>query len=95
MEIKTAYKITVAVDDRRSEDFGIFLSKEVGLALSSGRGYYNGGGYSREIKVVNIDDNWYEVGKRVEINTDSNVEASLKQQALGKLTDQERKALGF
>ena len=93
--IKTAYKITTLVSNLGEEDFGVFLSEDVGLAVSKEKGWFGGDGRSSEIRIVNIDNNWYEVGKRVDVNTATNVEDSLKQQALSKLTDQERSALGF
>lgn len=94
-QIKTAYRVTIPLDERSSEEFGIFLNKDVGLALSKDKGYYQSGGRASQIKIVQIQNDWYIVGKKVDVKTSSNIKDSLREQALGKLTSAEREALNL
>lgn len=85
---KECYEIRVSKDEWSSEHFGYFTSEVDGLRASKGKGWWGSDGTSRRTTVrVLIFENLDEY--------DSELLARMKEGALAKLTDDERKILGL
>ena len=95
--IFTAFRIEIGVDERKSETFGYYLDKEIGLELTKGKGWYGGNGYATEINCIKLKNGDVVTtgAKPLRINNSSNIGEAKKNIALSKLTDEEKNLLGL
>lgn len=80
------YKITIAQDERNSELFGYFINEADGLKAAEGKGWYGSSGSSRSVTLKIYED-------IEEFKTEESI--NIKQQALDKLSNEEKRALGL
>ena len=95
-KVQTAYQISLPTSERGSEDKGIFLNRDIGLSLYSGKGWYGSSAEAFERKVIQDDNgDYWQVSEKVEVNVAQDKQQALREHALSKLSVAERRALGF
>ena len=94
----TIYEITVPKSDRENESYGYFKNKDLGLKISSGKGWYGASGYARAVEVTEIDGVFYKltkVCKVSDVNMNEDVRQGMIDNIKGKLTTEELALLGL
>lgn len=95
--IKEVFLFRISTDERKSKIYGYFENKEVGRAVTRGKGWYGEHGWCDEkpIKVF-VDHNGkaYKL-EEVSISDAKSLEEAKREEALAKLTEEDKKVLGL
>ena len=94
----TIYEISVPKSDRESESYGFFKNKDLGLKISSGKGWYGSSGTAQAIEVTEIEGVFYKltkVCKVSDVNMNEDVRQGMIDNIKSKLTAEELTLLGL
>lgn len=95
MKITKVYEVTIPTSEVKSTSLGYYLDKDLGLALSQGKGYYHSNGSAKEKDAVKIGNTWYLLSGTISVNESNDIDAAIRKEALSKLSNIEKAALGL